>query len=324
MSLNNVTTATGLMPQFATNPATGQIFMIAPNQHQLGVQYFLPRPFLEAPHTLPPPQPIQHRIIPHQQHPQIQLPATQPKQIQAQPPPQSKDQTNAKVRGIKEKCITHYIDGQLIIETSKPLTEKKLKSSKKKKTHQQSQAQAQPSMQLQTPMQPQQSIQRHSQGQTQQAPSRQQTPPMSQPQQLQIHHQPQVQPSSQPISQTLSQSIVKQQPKNQQLPQQQSPQPQSNKKTHQKQTQDHHQSSNEVQSLRAEMPHWSVAEVVEFIERHEDIRQYSSKFAEDEVDGKALLLMIDRNLNFQILTSMFKHGPAMKIEATLSKYKIND
>lgn len=72
------------------------------------------------------------------------------------------------------------------------------------------------------------------------------------------------------------------------------------------------------------MPNWSVKEVVEFIERHEDIRPYSSKFADDEVDGKALLLMIDRNLNFQILTSMFKHGPAMKIEATLSKYKIND
>ena len=72
------------------------------------------------------------------------------------------------------------------------------------------------------------------------------------------------------------------------------------------------------------MANWSVVEVVEFIERHEDIRQYSSKFAEDEVDGKALLLMIDRNLNFQILTSMFKHGPAMKIEATLSKYKINE
>lgn len=73
------------------------------------------------------------------------------------------------------------------------------------------------------------------------------------------------------------------------------------------------------------MPNWSVADVVEFIESHEDIRQYASKFAEDEVDGKALLLMIDRNLNnYQILTSMFKHGPAMKMEATLSKYKIND
>lgn len=72
------------------------------------------------------------------------------------------------------------------------------------------------------------------------------------------------------------------------------------------------------------MPSWSVADVVKFIEQHDDIRQYSSKFAEDEMDGKALLLMIDRNLNFQILTSMFKHGPAMKIEATLSKYKISE
>lgn len=72
------------------------------------------------------------------------------------------------------------------------------------------------------------------------------------------------------------------------------------------------------------MPSWSVGKVVEFIERHEDIRQYSSKFAEDEIDGTALLLMIDRNLNFQMLSTMFKHGPAMKVEATLSKYKINE
>lgn len=72
------------------------------------------------------------------------------------------------------------------------------------------------------------------------------------------------------------------------------------------------------------MPSWSVDEVVAFIEQHEDIKPYASKFRDDEVDGKALQLMIDRNLNFQILTSMFKHGPAMKIEATLSKYKISE
>lgn len=78
--------------------------------------------------------------------------------------------------------------------------------------------------------------------------------------------------------------------------------------------------------LRQEMPDWSVAKVVEFIERHDDIKQYSSKFAEGEMDGKALLIMIDRNLNFATLTAMFdnKHGPAMKIEATLSKYKISE
>jgi len=77
-----------------------------------------------------------------------------------------------------------------------------------------------------------------------------------------------------------------------------------------------------VPSIRAEMSGWSVSDVVRFIERHEDIKEYSSKFADDEVDGKALLLMIDRNLNLQTLASMFKHGPAMKIEAVLSKYKI--
>lgn len=69
------------------------------------------------------------------------------------------------------------------------------------------------------------------------------------------------------------------------------------------------------------MPNWSVADVVKFIEQHEDIKQYSSRFSEDEVDGKALLLMIDRNLNLQVLTSMFKPGPAMKIMAELEKYK---
>lgn len=78
----------------------------------------------------------------------------------------------------------------------------------------------------------------------------------------------------------------------------------------------------DIERVRSKMPQWSVADVVKFIEQHEDIKQYSSKFAEDEVDGVALLIMIDRNLgNFQILTSMFKHGPAMKIEATLSRYK---
>ena len=79
-----------------------------------------------------------------------------------------------------------------------------------------------------------------------------------------------------------------------------------------------------IQTKRSEMSRWTVAEVVGFIEEHEDIKQYSAKFAEDEVDGKALKLMIDRNLNFQMLTSMFKFGPAMKIEAALSKYKLNE
>jgi hypothetical protein len=72
------------------------------------------------------------------------------------------------------------------------------------------------------------------------------------------------------------------------------------------------------------MPDWSIADVVKFIEQHEDIKQCAPQFAENEIDGKALLLMIDRNLNFQVLTTMFKYGPAMKIEATLTKYKLNE
>lgn len=65
--------------------------------------------------------------------------------------------------------------------------------------------------------------------------------------------------------------------------------------------------------------------MVKFIERHEIIREYSAKFAEDEIDGSALLFMIDRNLNFHtssILMSMFKPGPALKIEHELKRYKI--
>lgn len=68
-------------------------------------------------------------------------------------------------------------------------------------------------------------------------------------------------------------------------------------------------------------------QVAEFIERHEEIKECAAKFAEDEIDGMALLFMIDRNLDFQksnVVTSMFKLGPAMKIEATLSKYQIPD
>lgn len=79
-----------------------------------------------------------------------------------------------------------------------------------------------------------------------------------------------------------------------------------------------------ARNIRNEMPNWSVGDVVKFIESHEDISQYAQKFADDDIDGKALLLMIDRNLNLQMLSSMFKHGPAMKIEAALSKYKLCD
>lgn len=81
---------------------------------------------------------------------------------------------------------------------------------------------------------------------------------------------------------------------------------------------------NDIQRVRSKMPQWSVSDVVKFIEQHDDIKQYSSKFAEDEMDGKGLLWFIDQHLNFQVLTSMFniKYGPAMKIEATLSRYKL--
>lgn len=80
----------------------------------------------------------------------------------------------------------------------------------------------------------------------------------------------------------------------------------------------------DILRLREEMKTWSVADVVNFIETQDAISSYSTKFAEDEIDGTALLYMIDRNLNIQALSTMFKYGPAMKIEATLSKYKLRE
>lgn len=72
------------------------------------------------------------------------------------------------------------------------------------------------------------------------------------------------------------------------------------------------------------MKNWSVSDVVRFFERHEDIRQYATKFAEDEVDGRALILIIDSDQSFQILKSMLnKHGPAVKVQDILSRYKVS-
>lgn len=288
MSFDNITPATSIMPQLAANPATGQIFMIAPNpQHPTGISYFIPQHQIiqSQPQQLQRQQ-IQQRIrqqeeqlavrrqfLQHQQQLQqqhIQLQQKQQLQIQQQqqlhqleqqtepatttsPPTQTIEQTNSKISGLREKCIAHYIDGQLIIETTKPLSDKKIKSTKKRK------------------------LNHH-----------------TNPEQRQDAEQGQNVEQRQDVEQL--QHVEQQQPL---------PPPESK------------------QTIRSKMPNWSVQEVVDFIERHEDIRQYSSKFAEDEIDGKALLLMIDRNLNFQVLTSMFKYGPALKIEATLSKYKAN-
>lgn len=78
--------------------------------------------------------------------------------------------------------------------------------------------------------------------------------------------------------------------------------------------------------LRAEMSSWSVDEVSKFIASHDDIKEQSAKFLDDEVDGKALLLLIDKNLNIDTLTKtlQFKIGPAIKIVDTLTKYKLED
>lgn len=366
MSINNINPGPVPLSQIA-HPATGQIYMIS-NQHPFYFHY-PPRPYLDPSHAMQVPQAIHHRMIAqqpaqqpqlqpppqqpsnnsnnHQQQTQLQLPAPPPKRVPVQPPAQSKDQTNSKIKNIKEKCITHYIDGQLIIETPKPLAEKKLKSAKKKKMHSNNQHQDNGNNNnnnnhtinsntnnLQNHHQPQQ-IHIPQQIQIQQ-PQQQllplPPPPQIQTQPIQVRHSmpTQIQPISQPIAQALPQPSPKpqilpppiQQPI--QVPQQQQTPPPKPAQKQGQQSNSQNIGTNEVQRLRAEMKNWSVREVVEFIERHEDIRQYSSKFSEDEVDGKALLLMIDRSSIFQILTSMFKNGPAIKIEATLSKYKIND
>lgn len=236
-------------PQLARDPMTGQLFcVIAP--HQASMPYFLPRGTTFNPPIVQPSFIQQHlghpqhqlQLGPPQQHIQFhsqvntpQLPSTTP----SKPNPERqlsnshssnktrskallKDRTNAFLKSIKgADCISHYIEEQLIIETTRPINEHDVRSPSKKKDRKKNR-------------------------------------------------------------------------------------------------------NDEIKHIRNEMPNWSVGDVVKFIQGHEDISQYADKFADDDIDGKALLLMIDRNLNLQMLASMFKHGPAMKIEAALSKYKLSE
>lgn len=76
---------------------------------------------------------------------------------------------------------------------------------------------------------------------------------------------------------------------------------------------------------REKMSSWSESEVAEFIASLPEIKDQAPRFLENEVDGKALLLLIDRDLNVNFLTSVlqFKVGPALKIVSALTKYKSN-
>lgn len=323
MAQNNITTPTGFMPQLAAN-SFGQIYMITnPNQHQPGVSYFVPRGYMDSnssnSYTLPPtmyapfiralPQP---QVI--QQNPTNSAPALLPPQHaeqhqvqqqtkQKQPTLskrsvevsvvestfQLKDQTNARIKNIKEKCISHYIDGQLIIETSKPLNELRFKSIKKKEKKRQSSSSS--------------SSLDHNDNQFKKMrllPNSSTISTIQPSQQASLETSAECQlTTTLPTVTEVSKSIDKLEEKPVFV-------------------------KDDVQKLRARMATWSVSDVVKFIEEHDDIKQYAPRFADDEVDGKALLLMIDRNLNLQMLASMFKHGPAMKIEAVLSKYKQNE
>lgn len=267
MSVNNIPNTTAIIPQYGP----GQILVIPPDpSHPQGMSYFVPRNFLVNSNSIQAlSQANSQRIIPQATiQPQHQSPPIAINEIE---PVRDLDLTNAKIRSIKEKCLSHFIEGQLILETSKPLNELKTKSVKKreKKKHSNHNVKQQKQMQNQH-----QSIARAAIVKNEES--------------LQTPH-------------ALLEPVVDIQIDNRA----------------QEPTRD-----NSVQKIRAEMPNWSVADVVMFIEKHDDIKQYASKFADDEVDGKALLLMIDRNLNLQWLACMFKHGPAMKIEAVLSKYRL--
>lgn len=352
MSVNNINLGAFSMPQIAQG-SNGQLYMITTNPSQLS--YLFPKHYLGAPHMpqatqgmnsavfQQPPQPSQQLLLSvpqqhqerqhHQQQPQLKQITPKPKQVLKQPPKAQpapiptkfpahlKDQTNAKIKNVREKSITHYIDGLKIIETFKPPGEEKPRVIKRRKTDQH---QGKDNDTI-TVHNRNNNFQNHSQ-QLNVAPaaSQQQTSHSS-------SHLDLTQVRTRLESPMV---VVKQPPPTDPLPkpreqqnellQQPAPPPQSVKLTIEGDNEP--ASLTELLKLRAEMHHWSVSDVVKFIERHEDIKQYSSKFSEDEVDGKALLLMIDRNcsLRFQILTSMFKHGPAMKIEAILAKYKLNE
>lgn len=329
----------GVMPQFAALTPEGGVVLVPSNYFTQGLSY------VQVPHALqhqpihhqlspapsrhfeaPPPLTLPSPILPHQ--PRIQSTA------KIQPPPLSVEQTNARVRSIKEKCISHYIEGQLIIETSKPMTEKKHKKKKsqlqqqqprQQKDHHDQQKQHQKKL-ASPPQFKQQAIQ---------AQQMDLDPPQPQlelqPSQVQLSTHPQIhqqqlqQPTQSQLPQPKPSAI--QPPKQFHPKQSQPPKRQQPNNNHQQQYQRQQQQPSDLKKLRAEMESWSVSDVVKFIESHEEIKHCSAKFAEDEIDGMALLCMIDRNLNFQtssIITSMFKLGPAMKIEATLSKYKLNE
>lgn len=354
MSVNNINLGPFSMPQIAQG-SNGQLYMITTNPSQLS--YLFPKPYLGAPHMPQASQAINSAVFqqssqtsqplilslpqPHQecqnnqQQPQLQLMPPKPKQVLKQPPkiqaaPSSNkfpahltDQTNAKSKNSKEKSITHYIDGLMIIETFKPPGEEKLRTIKRRRTDQhQVKGKDNDTTIVHNHSN---NFQNHSQKLTvAPAASQQQVPHSSS--HLDVTH------VGTPLNSPMV--IIKQSPPTDPLPK---PREQQIKMIHQPalpdesvrqsiEGDDKTANPTELLKVRAEMHHWSVSDVVKFIDRHEDIKQYSHKFSEDEVDGKALLLMIDRNcsLRFQILTSMFKHGPAMKIEAVLAKYKIND
>lgn len=296
MSINN------FVPQFASDPITGQLFMLTPpNQpiifhNRFNSQFPLQQQTQQQQQQRPSLRTSYVHQLPGLQQPTFALAHTirsfstaqsneTPPIDQRQTASKTVHKTNLEIKKIKEKCITHYIDGQIIVETAKPLPEKKIKTYKTK------------------PIRSQEKLQTEQKEQISHKPR---------------NHQYQIRLKSmqQEKQAHLNESIY--QRKDQQI----APnyiQPKFAQTVRSQQT-----NSEQIQQIRTSMTNWSVADVVNFIERHEDIKQYSSKFAEDEVDGKALLLMIDRNLNFQTLTSMFKYGPAMKIEAALSKYKVSE
>lgn len=295
-------------------------------------------PFPQQQHQHPNQNPNQHhqQQQQQQQRPQIQLKPSKVEQVLAQPPKPRPSQlpakfstnlkSSAKNENSNEESITHFIDGLMIIETFKPPVEDKPKTVKKSKTnHHQKKSE---DNNINSSHNHSNNIQKHLHQQPDVVPKSHNHLQISQPPKQPDVNQVRVSPESQllTVEKSFSNPLLPPEPKecqNKSLHQQGPPPKPINQANN---CNNQPASAKELLELRAEMRDWSVSDVVRFIESHEDISQYSYKFFEDEVDGKALLLMIDRNLSFrfQILTSMFKHGPAMKIEAVLANYRINE
>lgn len=248
------------------DPTTGQIYFIT--NPSTGAYYLTPMPIaptaIQAPPPPPPPPKPEPQVVP-------------------------KDVTNAKIKNIKQKCVIHYIDGQLIIEKAKK------QIGKTQPTIQKHQSKPTPHQPTATPALP--------------APP--QITPQAKPVPPPVHQaQPAPSRSSQPAPSRSSQPV----PSRIVLNREESGCQKVN-------------FGSDINQLRSDMIKWPVSRVVEFIASHENIADAAPKFSQADMDGEALLLLIDSepNARYGILEKMsFTMGRVLKISAVLSKYRINN